>query len=151
MASIKPVQHFLARDAPPVVVPADVPQRDVPPGAVSQLQFQPLFADGHSQDFKGFRLAVPPLDVNGIWAAWIIHIRRLRREALMGTETITVPRPKPDEVVLAATDADGAICWITVPKKDLAQDGDLLAQLVPFLAEGQRVLHEQRESAPAGS
>jgi hypothetical protein len=70
--------------SPPVVVPADVPQRDAPPGAVSQLQFQPLFADGHSQDLKGFRLAVPPLDVNGIWAAWIIiHIRRLRGEFIM--------------------------------------------------------------------
>jgi len=62
------------------------------------------------------------------------------------TETITVPRPPPDGVVFAAVDAGGAICWILVPK-DLAQDGDLLAQMVPLLAEGQRNLYERRKSA----
>jgi hypothetical protein len=65
-------------------------------------------------------------------------------------ETITVPRPKPDEVVLAVIDAEGAIGWTAVPL-DMARDGDTLAQMLPILAESQRILHEQRESAPAGT
>ncbi len=58
-------------------------------------------------------------------------------------DMITIPRPKPDQAVIAVTDADGASAWVTVEKTDL-QDGGLLRQMVPILEDGQRLLHEQR-------
>ena len=61
-------------------------------------------------------------------------------------ETITIPRPKPDEVVIAITDADGASAWVFCPKGHLA-DGALLEQFALCLEDGQRLLHEQREAA----
>ncbi len=63
-------------------------------------------------------------------------------------ETITIPRPKPDHVVIAITDADGASAWVTCRKADLT-DGTFLAELVPILEDGQRLVHEQREAAIA--
>jgi hypothetical protein len=61
-----------------------------------------------------------------------------RRKA--ADQRITVPRPKPDEVLLAITDADGASCWTSCKKAHL---GDIGPSLLPFLEEGQRMVHEQ--------
>lgn len=63
-----------------------------------------------------------------------------------GQETITVPRPAPDEVLLAAVDEAGAICWVKVPKA-VATDRELLGMMVPLLEEGQQTLHEQARPA----
>lgn len=59
----------------------------------------------------------------------------------MPAEMITIPRPAPDEIVLAAVDEAGAVAWTKVPKA-LAADGATLTQLVPFLHEAQDILHE---------
>jgi hypothetical protein len=58
-------------------------------------------------------------------------------------ETITVPRPEPDYVTIAITDAHGASCWTSCKKADL---GELGPQLLPILEEGQQMVHEQRAS-----
>ena len=60
----------------------------------------------------------------------------------MSEDKITVPRPKPDEAVIAITDADGASAWIKVRKTDL-QDGSFIASVAPILEDGQRLVHEQ--------
>ncbi len=65
-------------------------------------------------------------------------------------DKITVPRPKPHEAVIAVTDAEGASAWVTIQKTMFADfSDDFLAQLLPILADGQRLVHEQRESASA--
>ena len=61
-------------------------------------------------------------------------------------EQITVLRPKPDQVAIAITDADGASAWTVCKKADL---GELGPSLLSFLEEGQRLVHEQREAASA--
>jgi len=61
-------------------------------------------------------------------------------------EKITVPRPKPDEVVLAAVDADGAQCWVTF-RKDLIPDSDVMRQFAEIMEDGQRLVHE-RDGVP---
>jgi hypothetical protein len=58
-------------------------------------------------------------------------------------ETITVPRPRPDQVVLAAADEDGATCWVTMDKTLAAEDWTG-AVIIPLLAEGQKKLHDAR-------
>lgn len=59
------------------------------------------------------------------------------------SETITVPRPKPNELVLAACDEHGAMVHVIV-KKDTLQEGDVLPSLLPFFTEGQHIVHAQR-------
>lgn len=62
-------------------------------------------------------------------------------------DTITVPRPKPGEVVIAVCDADGASCWTTASKATFADEG-FATQILPFLEEGQQRVHEQRTVRP---
>lgn len=57
-------------------------------------------------------------------------------------QKITVPRPKPDELVLAAVDADGAQCWVTF-RKDLIPDSDMIRQFAEIMEDGQRLVHER--------
>ena len=59
-------------------------------------------------------------------------------------ETITVPRPEPDEAVIAVCDVNGAKAYVTVGKTTL-QDGGFMAQVIPILGEAQHLLHEERE------
>jgi hypothetical protein len=59
-------------------------------------------------------------------------------------EKITVPRPKPDEVVIAATDADGASAWVTV-RKELFGADEVMSQMLPIFGDAQQILHEQRD------
>jgi len=61
-------------------------------------------------------------------------------------EFITVPRPAPDEAVIAVCDENGARCYITGKKTTFA-DGSFLPQILPFLAEGQQNLYEKRAAA----
>lgn len=63
-----------------------------------------------------------------------------------GSGEITVPRPRPDQVVIAITDADGASCWTCCKKADL---GEIGSQLLPMLEDGQRLVHEQRDGVAA--
>lgn len=60
-------------------------------------------------------------------------------------DRISVPRPKPGDVLLAVTDAEGASCWTFCPKADL---GELGPGLLSYLEEGQRLVHEQRAAQP---
>ena len=64
-------------------------------------------------------------------------------------DTITIPRPKPDDVAIAITDADGASAWTTCPKRMIGEGGFLL-QLLRFLAEGQQRVHERQADGQAG-
>jgi hypothetical protein len=58
-------------------------------------------------------------------------------------DRISVPRPRPDQVLLAVTDAAGAWCWTFCPKADL---GELGPGLLAYLEEGQQRVHEQRQA-----
>jgi hypothetical protein len=58
-------------------------------------------------------------------------------------DKISVPRPKPGDVLIAACDADGAWAWMFCPKADLAELGPML---LPILEDGQQRVHEQRQA-----
>ena len=58
-----------------------------------------------------------------------------------GAGMIAVPRPKPDEVVTAVCDADGAVCWMVSPKRYFADDDGFAGRLLPHLADGLERAH----------
>jgi hypothetical protein len=64
-------------------------------------------------------------------------------------ETMTVPKPRPDQVIIAACAEDGAKAWVVGTKGTLC-DPEFLAQLEPLLAEAQDKLRE-RKAEEAGT
>lgn len=57
-------------------------------------------------------------------------------------ETMTVPRPAPDEVIIAVCGEDGARAWV-MGKQGTLGDAEFLAQVEPLLAGAQQRLREQ--------
>jgi len=67
----------------------------------------------------------------------------------MTDDKISIPRPRPDQYVIAITDADGATAWTAGSKAHLAEWADLWPQMLAILEEGQQRVHEQRAQATA--
>ncbi len=62
--------------------------------------------------------------------------------------TITLPRPGPDELVLAACDENGATVWVTAHKDTLT--GVAPELLAGLLADARAELYHRREKAGDG-
>jgi len=60
----------------------------------------------------------------------------------MAADTIMVPRPAPDEMVIAICGEDDARAWIKC-SKTLFADTDFTIQLPELLAEAQQQLREK--------
>ena len=54
-------------------------------------------------------------------------------------DKITVPRPAPDECVIAVCTEDGAVAWVKGSKASIPV---LLAQLIPVIEENEQRVHD---------
>ena len=59
-------------------------------------------------------------------------------------ERMSVPKPGPDQILLAICGADDAICWTIGDKATMGEPG-VMGAMVTCLEDGQRVLREDRD------
>jgi hypothetical protein len=71
-------------------------------------------------------------------------------EIVADAERMLVPKPGPDQVVLAICGDDGAICWTIGDKATMGEPG-IMGALIGCLEDGQRILRERPPTVIGGN